>query len=135
MVTDSTPALCGWIAKYDAAVEVGIGNRTDVAAGLVARGVRVTATDVHERAVPDGIRFVRDDVTDPDLDVYRDAGVVYALNLPPELHRPGWEVATRADADFVFTTLGGDQPAIPVQRETIPGDTLYVAREAPGAGR
>ncbi|MCT9095420.1 UPF0146 family protein [Haloarchaeobius sp. HME9146] len=132
MVTDSTPGLCGWLAKYEAVVEVGIGNRTDVAACLAERGVRVTATDIHDRSVPEGVRFVRDDVTAPDLDVYRDAEVLYALNLPPELHRPVWDVAKRVGADFVFTTLGGDQPAIPVDRETIPGDTLYLARAGPG---
>ncbi|WP_267642001.1 UPF0146 family protein [Haloarchaeobius amylolyticus] len=132
MATDSTPALCGWLARYETVVEVGVGHRTDVAAGLAERGVRVTATDVYDRPVPDGVRFVRDDVTDPDLAVYRDADAIYALNVPPELHRPVWDVAKRVGADFVFTTLGGDQPAIPVERETIPADTLYVARDGPG---
>ena len=32
-----------------------------------------------------------------------------------------------ADAAFLFTTLGTDQPQVPVQRETIPGETLYRA--------
>jgi len=75
--------------------------------------------------------FVRDDIVDPDPAVYASADVVYARNLPPELHRPALEAARNADADFVFTTLGGDQPAVPVERKTIASGTLYVARALP----
>ena len=109
-------------------MEVGIGRRTDVARALAAAGRRVTATDVREQDVPAGVTFVRDDVLDPDPAVYRDAEAVYALNLPPELHRPTLAIARRHDAAFLFTTLGGDRPAVPVDRETIPGETLFVAR-------
>ncbi|QSX00371.1 UPF0146 family protein [Haloterrigena alkaliphila] len=116
------------LTEYDRVVEVGIGRRTDVAAALADRGVDVTATDVHDRAVPEGVRFVRDDVVDPDPAVYADAEAIYALNLPPELHRPALEAARGAVADFLFTTLGGDQPAVPVERRRIESGTLYVAR-------
>ena len=116
------------LADYDRLVEIGIGRRTDVAAALADRGVAVTATDVHDRAAPDGVAFVRDDVVDPDPAIYADAEAIYALNLPPELHRPALETAREADADFLFTTLGGDQPTVPVERRTIETGTLYVAR-------
>ncbi|QFU82458.1 UPF0146 family protein [Natronorubrum aibiense] len=120
--------LLGSLAAYDRVIEVGIGRRTDIAAALAARDVSVTATDVHDRDVPDGARFVRDDIVDPDLSVYTDADAIYALNLPPELHQPALEVARAADADFLFTTLGGDQPMVPVERRTIESGTVYVAR-------
>ena len=136
MVPDSTPALVDRLARFEQVVEVGIGNRTDVAAGLAERGVAVTATDVHDRSVPDGVRFVRDDVTDPDPAVYADADAVYALNCPPELQRAVVAVARRADAACLFTTLGGDPTAVPATAETLPGDTLFVVdTEAPGGGR
>ncbi|GGN06125.1 hypothetical protein GCM10009021_01310 [Halarchaeum nitratireducens] len=83
---------------------------------------------MHERETPGGVRFVRDDVTAPDRGVYADADGVYALNCPPELHRPLAEVARTAGARCGFTTLGGDQPAVPVERRTIGPETLYVAR-------
>ncbi|MDQ2051119.1 UPF0146 family protein [Natronolimnohabitans sp. A-GB9] len=122
--------LLAVLADYDRVVEIGIGRRTDVAATLVDRGVTVTATDVYDRAVPDGVRFVRDDVVDPESAIYADADAIYALNLPPELHRPALEVACGADAAFLFTTLGGDQPTVPVERRTLERETLYVARTA-----
>ncbi|RQG92103.1 hypothetical protein EA473_17775 [Natrarchaeobius chitinivorans] len=120
--------MIDYLREYDRLVEIGIGRRADLAAALAKADVAVTATDVYPRAVPDGVRFVRDDVVDPDPDVYADAEAVYARNLPPELHRPTLEVAREADATLYFTTLGGDQPAIPVERKTIREGTLYVAR-------
>jgi uncharacterized UPF0146 family protein len=121
-------AIVRRLSDFETLVEVGIGERTEVAAALADAGKGVTATDVHRREVPDGVRFARDDVFYPDPVIYRDADAVYALNLPPELHRPALAVARNADAAFLFTTLGGDQPAVPVARETIPGETIFVAR-------
>ncbi|NHN57536.1 hypothetical protein G9466_00390 [Halorussus sp. JP-T4] len=120
--------MVGRLSDFERLVEVGVGNRPDVAGGLADAGKRVTATDVHPREVPAGVQFVRDDICDPDPAVYRDADAVYALNLPPELHRPALSVARDHGAAFLFTTLGGDQPAVSVARETLPGETLYVAR-------
>ncbi|WP_136716690.1 UPF0146 family protein [Halorientalis salina] len=119
--------LVDYLAAFDALVEVGVGNRPDVAEALADRGCTVVATDIYDRPVPDGVRFVRDDVTDPDESVYADADAVYARNLPPELHRPTREVARRHDAAFCFTTLGGEQPLVPVHRETVVEGTLFVA--------
>jgi hypothetical protein len=119
------------LRRYDRLVEVGVGRRSDVAGALAAAGRAVTATDVHERSVPPGVRFVRDDVVaaarrdDPGPAYCADA--VYALNLPPELHRPVRDVARAVGADCLFTTLGGDPPTVPARPETLPGDTLYVA--------
>jgi len=127
-VSERIDALAGRLSGDERLVEIGIGRRPDLAAALVERGCTVVATDVYERSVPEGVRFVRDDVTDPDPTIYADADVVYALNLPPELHRPALEVAREAGADLAFTTLGGDPPLIPVERESLPDDTLFWSR-------
>jgi len=129
-MTTAREALVDRLRDYDRLVEVGVGRRPDVAGALVERGCAVTATDVVERTVPDEVGFVLDDVTDPDRSVYADAGCVYGRTLPPELHRPAWAVARESGADFLFTTLGGDQPQIPMDRETLPeGETLFRARD------
>ncbi len=114
------------LSGYERVVEVGVGRRHEVAAALVEADVAVTATDVHDRSVPDGIEFVLDDVVDPTLSVYADADAIYALNLPPELHRPTAAVADAVEADFLFTTLGGDQPEVPVEREPLSTQPLFV---------
>ncbi|AGB38191.1 UPF0146 family protein [Natronococcus occultus] len=117
------------LTTYDRVVEVGIGRRTELSGALAEAGVSVTATDVTPRAVPDAVEFVVDDVVDPEIGIYEDADAIYARNLPPELHRPTLAVAERVGAAFLFTTLGGDQPAVPVERKTVREGTLYVARD------
>lgn len=131
-VTTATEALVARLARYDRPVEVGIGNRSEVARALAERGKRVIATDVHDRPVPATVEFVRDDVTDPDESVYADRDVLYALDFPPELHAPAWSLARSQGADFLFTTLGGDPPAVRADPETLPGETLFTARAGPG---
>jgi uncharacterized UPF0146 family protein len=127
----TTHALVGRLARFDRVVEVGVGRRPKVAAGLAARGVSVTATDIRERSVPGSVRFVRDDATDPDREVYAGADAVFARNLPPELHGSVRDVAREVGARFLFTTLGADPPAVPVARETLPVTTLFVAEPQP----
>ncbi|HET7323264.1 MAG TPA: UPF0146 family protein, partial [Halococcus sp.] len=122
----ATNALATRLARFDRLVEVGIGLRTDVAARL-AKNTAVTATDIHSCTVPEGIAFVRDDITTPAIETYADADCIYALNLPPELHRPTRTVAREVGAEFLFTTLGGEFPAIPTESETLPGETLFRA--------
>jgi uncharacterized UPF0146 family protein len=131
-------AVADRLAAYDSLLEVGVGRRPGVAAALADRGCDVTATDIRERAGPEAIRFVRDDVVATAEGVRTGGGdppapyrveAVYALNCPPELHRPARDVARAAGADFAFTTLGGDPPAVPVRRETVGPETLFVAAD------
>ncbi|MFD1632429.1 UPF0146 family protein [Haloplanus ruber] len=135
-MTSPRAALADRLTDYDRLVEVGIGRRPEVASTLVDAGCTVTATDVFDAPVPDGVGFVRDDVvaraerltdgTEPD-DPYR-VDAVYALNLPAELQAPVRDVARAAGADCLFTTLGFEEPTIPVGREQIGRETLYTAR-------
>ncbi|WP_435159598.1 UPF0146 family protein [Haladaptatus sp. DFWS20] len=129
MNPDTRDEIVAHLADYQSAVEIGIGNHPDVAGALADAGTVVTATDIRPRKVPTNVRFVLDDVTNPDSTVYENCDVVYSLNIPPELHRPALSVAKACDSVFCFTTLGGDQPSVPVRRETISGETLFWARE------
>jgi len=131
-VRESTrAALVARLSGYDRVVEVGIGNRPAVARALAATGTDVTATDIRPVPVPDAVAFARDDVTDPERAVYAPADALYALNLPPELHRPTRSLARTVGAAFLFTTLGGDPPTVPVTRESLPGETLFRAKSKP----
>ncbi|MGM0399126.1 MAG: UPF0146 family protein [Halobacteriota archaeon] len=121
------PAIVDVLADYERVVEVGIGNRTDVARDLAERGSTVIATDVVQRDVPAGVTFVRDDVTTPETEGYEDADAIYALRLPPELQRHVWRVARAVEADLLFTTLGGDPALVPADPRTVAEGTLFVA--------
>jgi uncharacterized UPF0146 family protein len=133
-VTTARAELAARLADYDRLVEVGIGRRPAVAAALVDAGCAVTATDVFDAPVPDGVDFVRDDVVarrdaldgEGPGDPYR-VDAVYGLNLPAELQTPVRDVAHAAGADCLFTTLGFEEPTVPVERERVGRETLYVA--------
>ncbi len=140
-LSPSRAAIAEHLSEYDAVLEVGIGRRPGVAAALAARGLHVVAVDVNRYSVPEGVQFVRDDVVEiaeraagdsppqSTLPAQYRVDAVYALNLPPELHRPTLALAEAVDAAFVFTTLGGDPAIVPARAETIGRETLYVARE------
>ncbi len=132
MRAETCRAIRTRLSRFDRVVEIGIGTRPAVARALVEAGVDVVATDIRERSVPDGVTFVVDDVTDPDLSVYADADALYALNCPPDLHGSVDDLARRLGVPFLFTTLGGDPPTVPVTPETIPGDTLFRSGYEPG---
>ncbi|MFB6195421.1 MAG: UPF0146 family protein [Haloplanus sp.] len=133
-MTSPRAELAARLAAYDRLLEVGIGHRPEVAAALADAGADVTATDVMAVDVPDGVTFVRDDVVErrealPELPDHFRVDAVYGLNLPAELQRPAHDVARAADADFLFTTLGFEEPVLPVERESVGGETLYIARQ------
>lgn len=125
MGADPTAALVAEFSEFDRVVEIGIGNRTAVAAGLVERGTSVTATDVVPRETPPGVSFVQDDLTAPDSTVYAEADAIYALRCPPELQPALRTVASDADARAFFTTLGGEPVVVPTTPRTIEGETLF----------
>ncbi|GAB7012145.1 UPF0146 family protein [Halolamina salina] len=137
------PLIVRQLRGEERVLEVGIGNRTGVAARLADAGVDVRATDVRPVTVPEGVRFRVEDVTAVDEpDVFHQVDTVYALNCPAELHRPIRDLAAAVGATFRFTTLGYEEPSIPVERETLGGGdtprvTLYTAttRDGPRPGR
>lgn len=117
------------LSAFETVVEVGIGRRTDVAARLHERGTTVVAVDRRAVATPDGVRFLRDDVTDPRLPAYPGASAVYALNLPPDLQRTVVDLARGLGADLAFTTLGTDPATVATTPEFVAGGTLHWVRE------
>ena len=51
---------------------------------------------------------------------------VYARRLPAELQRPTVALARRLDAACMFTTLGFEEPIVPVERRALARKTMYV---------
>ncbi len=103
-------AIVGFIAKNYSGkvVEIGIGRYHCVAKKLAEIGFEVVATDLKELDVPEGVKFYVDDVTNPDLNIYRGARLVYSLRPPPELHDSILQVAKKVGADCMIRPFGNE---------------------------
>jgi uncharacterized UPF0146 family protein len=143
-------ALVDELAGRDRLVEVGVGDRPGVARALAERGCRVVAVDVDPGdRTREAATETRDGATDGSIRVRRGdvlaladggsglraADAVYACHLPAELQRPTVALADRLDAVCVFTTLGFEEPVVPVRRRSVEGGALYVARDGGGGRR
>lgn len=121
-------ALVSCVSDYDLVVEVGIGDRLDVATACVEAGTDVIAIDIYPGPVGAGIDRVQGDVHRPPIAGDAPIGAIVANNLPAELQRPSGELARWFDVPLYFTTLGGEVPVVPTEIYTVEGDTVYVAR-------
>lgn len=133
-VARSRAGIVERLTEYGKLLEIGIGNRPAVAATLAAEGRTIRAIDIDtpSKALPEGVVFeqrsVHDLVTDASNRVSAQmyhVDAVYAFNLPAELQSATVQVATAADADCLFTTLGFESPIIDVASLTVGEATLY----------
>ncbi len=103
-------AIVEFIAKNYSGkvVEVGIGHYHCVARRLADMGFEVVATDLKKLTVPEKVKFYVDDITNPNLNIYRGARLVYSLRPPPELHDPILSVAKEVGADCLIRPFGNE---------------------------
>jgi hypothetical protein len=140
------------------AIDIAVDPAGDGTSGGVSPGERAADTSASENAPPaddrDGSLVVRHgdvlalaDAADPLTAVTEGASAgsrpdtqgvvdragdgfdaVYARRLPAELQSPTTRLARRIDAACVFTTLGFEEPVVPVERRSHSGATVYAWR-------
>ena len=93
--------------RYDNAVEIGIGHSPDVAFALLQRHVRVFATDILPFQHP-GLHVVVDDITEPELSLYRGMKLIYSMRPPPELIPSMKRLARLISADLILKPLSDE---------------------------
>jgi len=92
--------------QYASPVEVGVGNNPGAAEVIRAAGIPVRCTDIRDRTVPEGILFCIDDVFEPDLSIYHEADVIYAIRPAIEMLPPLITLAERLGCDLLVYHLG-----------------------------
>jgi hypothetical protein len=85
---------------------VGIGRNTDAAEIVNGSGKLLRCTDIKDQPVPQNLPFAVDDVFSPDISLYRDADVIYAIRPGIEMIPPLIELARKVDSDLVVCHLG-----------------------------
>jgi hypothetical protein len=112
-------AIAKYIAEnYPSAtkiVEVGVGKVPDVAIELqgLLPACEVIVTDVAELPELSGrVKFVHDDITEPNLGIYEGAALIYSVRPPPELQPYLLEVARGVGADLLIKPLAGESMSL-----------------------
>ncbi len=104
---------CGDIAEYilnnyrNKVVEVGVGSLPHVAL-LLKDKLDVVVTDVNEQNYA-GIKFFRDNIFAPDIEVYRNASLIYSIRPPVDFQEAMAEVAKEAGADLLIRPFGNEK--------------------------
>lgn len=107
--------IARWISEnYPSAekiVEVGAGRTPQALAELKDElpSCELVATDVQEVPVPEGVKFVSDDVTDPEREVYQGADLIFSLRTPPELYPFLKEIARNVRADLLVKPASSEE--------------------------
>lgn len=91
--------------NYVHAVEAGIGRNTEAAAIIDGAGRLLRTTDIKDLA-GEAPRFVADDLFSPDLSLYQEADVIYAIRPAIEMIPPLIALAERVNCDLVVYHLG-----------------------------
>ncbi len=99
-------------------VEVGIGRFCGVAIELKKRlpQVEIIVTDISEEAIEEvkrlypTLKAVRDDVTNPNLDLYKNADLVYSIRAPPELWPALADLAQKVGSALIIRPLPPESP-------------------------
>ncbi len=88
-------------------VEVGAGSLPQVAL-LLKDKLDVVITDVIERKY-EGLRFCRDDIFKPDMGIYRDASLIYAIRPPIDIQGAMAAVSAEVGADMIIRPFGNEK--------------------------
>ncbi|NYB51324.1 MAG: hypothetical protein HVN35_01980 [Methanobacteriaceae archaeon] len=86
-------------------VEVGVGHFKQVVCNLKEHlKVDIIMTDIK----PYHDQIILDDIRQPDLKIYKDAGLIYSIRPPEELHPHLEKLCQRTGADLIIKPLSTD---------------------------
>lgn len=88
-------------------VEVGVGSRPQVAL-ILKDWMDVVVTDINEQRYS-GIRFCMDDIFNPDIEIYRNASLVYSIRPPIDLQEAIAKTAKEVGADLLIRPFGNEK--------------------------
>lgn len=99
-------------------VEVGVGRFCKVAVELKKRlpQVEIIITDISADAVEEAkhtcptLKVAQDDVTNPNITLYKNADLIYSIRAPPELWPALAELAKQVDSDLIIRPLPQESP-------------------------
>lgn len=96
------------LLNYDTkVVEIGVGSLPEVAL-LLKDKLEVIVTDVTGQEYP-GIKFCRDDIFTPDMNIYEHASLIYSIRPPIDLQDAIARTAKGVGADLLIRPFGNEK--------------------------
>jgi uncharacterized UPF0146 family protein len=92
--------------RYRNVVEVGVGRNPGAARILTGAGVRVLCTDIKNVPPDEQVPFAADDIFSPDIRLYKNADLIYAIRPAVEMIPPLIALAQRVRCDLIVYHLG-----------------------------
>ncbi|ACX72212.1 Protein of unknown function UPF0146 [Methanocaldococcus vulcanius M7] len=110
-------------------VEVGIGFSFEIAKRLM-RYFNVTVVDVNDNAVDKarslGLDGRKDDIFNPNIEIYKNVGLIYAIRPPRDLQHPILNLAEKIGADVIIRPLLNESPVDGLQLKNYKGEVFYI---------
>ena len=107
--------------RYKNAAEIGIGHFPDLAFHLLGEGVGVFATDIKPFRHK-GLRVIMDDITEPDVTLYKGSDLIYSIRPPMELVPYMKKLSDFLYADLIVKSLSSEYPGGTLIKN---GDTTF----------
>lgn len=99
---DFAEYICNNYQNARKIIEVGIGSQFEVFKELKkSLTVKIIATDIN----PNSGEVLRDDISKPDMEIYKNADLIYAIRPPLELYPYLEKVACDVKADLIIRPL------------------------------
>jgi uncharacterized UPF0146 family protein len=95
-------------SRYRSSAEVGAGSNIEAALTILSRGGSVFCTDIRRPADDPGVPYVIDDLYSPDISLYAETEVIYAIRPAEEMVPALIRLAEAADCDLVVYHLGSE---------------------------
>ncbi|MGD8512341.1 MAG: UPF0146 family protein [Deltaproteobacteria bacterium] len=108
-------------SRYRYGAEIGVGHFPDIALACAHRGIQIFASDIKPFTYK-GLEVFIDDITKPDLYLYRELDFIYSVRPPLELVPYMARLGKAVSADVLVKPLGSEYPGGKLIRE---GNTTF----------
>lgn len=114
----------------DKIIEVGVGQNTNVLEKLAEEtpNCELVGTDVRNVETPKGVKFVLDDIKEPEYEIYENADLIFCIRIPPELYPHLFEISQKVNADFLVKPVSSEEAPERGKVVNYSGVSFYISK-------
>ena len=129
MWQDFTDYILNEVGESDVRIaEIGVGKFDGIAKSLDEKeNITIIKTDI----LPKDESVIKDDVTNPNLDLYKDVDIIYSIRPPSELQPYLVKLAQRIDSQLIIKPLTNEDlntPKVKMKLKNFGKASFYILR-------